>query len=95
MLGQRRERGGGGRKDKERLIKLRVPRDVPFTRSNLPQKHICSAKVPTDSRASRTLAPFVVARIFQKRRIYCQNRYTLYNSKKLAKNSAVSRDTVK
>lgn len=45
-------RGGEGRgrgEDKERLIKLRVPRDVAFTRPNLPQKHICSAKVPTDS----------------------------------------------
>jgi len=41
------------RGDKGRLIKLRVPHDVAFTRPNLPRKHICSGKVPTDSQAPR------------------------------------------
>lgn len=53
------ERGQGGR-----LIKLRVPHDVAFTRPNLPRKHICSGKVPADPQAPCAPALFVAARIF-------------------------------
>lgn len=49
--------GGGG--DKGRLIKLRVPRDVAFTRPNLPRKHICSGKVPILKLYARPLLPFL------------------------------------
>jgi len=54
----------GKRGDKGKLIKLRVPHDVAFTRPNLPRKHICSGKVPADPRAPRASALFVAARIF-------------------------------
>lgn len=61
----RGKRGKGTpRGDKGKLIKLRVPHDLAFTRPNLPRKHICSGKVPTDPRAPRASALFVAARIF-------------------------------
>lgn len=47
-----RETGGRGG-DEGRLIKLRVPHDVAFTRPNLPRKHICSEKVSADLQAPR------------------------------------------
>jgi len=62
-----RKEGGTG---EERLIKLRVPRDVAFTRPNLPRKHICSGKprpILEQRERARVLALFVAARVSRKR----------------------------
>lgn len=61
---RRKRRRETARGDKGRLIKLRVPHDVAFTRPNLPRKHICSGKVPTDLQPPRAPVLFVAARIF-------------------------------